>query len=304
MQSPVMVECVQLGHRFRKTMALENLSFQVARGEAYGIVGPDGAGKTTTLRILAGLLRPTNGRFQVHTPRIGYMSQRFSLYQDLTVAENLAFVADLYGLPRSTWQPRAQTFLEWTGLAPFATRRAGRLSGGMKQKLALVAALLPEPELLLLDEPTTGVDPVARTDFWEILRSLQQQGLTLVVATPFLDEAERCQRVGLLVSGQLLAEGTPAQLVAQRTERLLTIAAPNLRPLRTQLQNHPAVLRTELVGEHLDIFIAHAEQEASLRSSILAISPTAAILPRSLTLEDAFALYLDDTTKAEASHVA
>ena len=170
-----MVECLQLGHRFRKTLALDSLSFFLNRGEAYGLVGPDGAGKTTALRILAGLLRPTEGSCQVQTKRVGYMSQRFSLYEDLTIAENLAFVADLYLLRAPSWKQRAQTYLEWTGLAPFTTRRAGRLSGGMKQKLALIAALLPEPELLLLDEPTTGVDPVARADFWELLRTFQGQ---------------------------------------------------------------------------------------------------------------------------------
>jgi drug efflux transport system ATP-binding protein len=212
-----------LTRRFGAITALEGLTLSVAPGELFGLVGSDGAGKTTTLRLLAGILDPSGGEVTVlgspfpdgaGTVRgeIGYMSQRFGLYQDLTVAENIAFFADVFGVSGRERRERSERLLAFSGLAPFTTRPAGKLSGGMKQKLGLCCALIHKPKLLLLDEPTNGVDPVSRRDFWRILRELHTEGVTIVVATAYLDEAERCDRVGLIHQGRLLACGTPAEL--------------------------------------------------------------------------------------------
>jgi ABC-2 type transport system ATP-binding protein len=207
--------------RFGAVTALDGLSFEVARGELYGLVGPDGAGKTTAIRALAGLVRLDGGEAQVlgEVPggaavreRVGLMPQQYSLYRDLTVAENLRFFARLYVLPRATFRERAERLLAITRLAPFVDRRADALSGGMYKKLALACALLHEPEALLLDEPTNGVDPVSRRELWALLHEFVQAGMTVLVSTPYMDEAERCHRVGLVHRGRLLLEGEPGAL--------------------------------------------------------------------------------------------
>ena len=208
--------------RFGSLTAVNELTLSVARGELFGLVGSDGAGKTTTLRMLSGVMDATEGELQVLgcpggditpvQPDIGYMSQRFGLYPDLTVAENIRFYADLFGVDNDERKARTEQLLAFSGLAPFGGRLAGRLSGGMKQKLGLCCALIHKPELLLLDEPTNGVDPVSRRDFWKILTDLQAEGVTIIVATAYLDEAARCDRVGLLHNGRLIACGTPAEL--------------------------------------------------------------------------------------------
>jgi ABC-2 type transport system ATP-binding protein len=208
---------------YGKTVAVNDLSFGVVRGEMFGLIGPDGAGKTTTIRLMAGLLAATHGTVHVldcdpirhHraiTQRVGYLSQRFSLYGDLSIDENIAFFAEIHGVRRHA--ERRNRLLELTQLAPFRTRLADRLSGGMKQKLALACTLVHEPDLILLDEPTTGVDPVSRREFWKLLSEFLHQGLTVVMATPYLDEAERCGRVALLHEGRLLALDDPARLRA------------------------------------------------------------------------------------------
>jgi ABC-2 type transport system ATP-binding protein len=210
-----------LVRRFGAVTALDGLSFEVARGELYGLVGPDGAGKTTAIRALAGLVRLDGGEAQVlgEVPggaavreRVGLMPQQYSLYRDLTVAENLRFFARLYVLPRATFRERAERLLAITRLAPFVDRRADALSGGMYKKLALACALLHEPEALLLDEPTNGVDPVSRRELWALLHEFVQAGMTVLVSTPYMDEAERCHRVGLVHRGRLLLEGEPGAL--------------------------------------------------------------------------------------------
>ncbi|HOX08068.1 MAG TPA: ABC transporter ATP-binding protein [Planctomycetota bacterium] len=212
-----------LTRRFGGLSAVDGLSFSVERGELFGLVGPDGAGKTTTMRLLASIMDPSGGDAWVagrHTvreaeavkDRIGYMSQRFGLYADLTVGENLAFYADIYGVPRRELAARAERLLGFSGLAQFRKRLAGNLSGGMKQKLGLACALVHSPEVLLLDEPTNGVDPISRREFWGILSGLLAEGVTVFVSTSYLDEAERCGRVGLLHSGRLLACGAPTEV--------------------------------------------------------------------------------------------
>ncbi|MBC7961705.1 MAG: ABC transporter ATP-binding protein [Steroidobacteraceae bacterium] len=211
-----------LTKRFGNLTAVDNLTLSVAQGELFGLVGSDGAGKTTTLRMLSGVMDASAGEALVLgcsagnlapvQGRIGYMSQRFGLYPDLTVAENIRFYADLFGVGTAERMARTERLLAFSGLAPFSGRQAGRLSGGMKQKLGLCCALIHKPGLLLLDEPTNGVDPVSRRDFWRILTDLQGEGVTIVVATAYLDEAARCDRVGLLHQGRLIACGTPAEL--------------------------------------------------------------------------------------------
>jgi ABC-2 type transport system ATP-binding protein len=211
----------RLVKRYGALTAVDGLSFGVRRGEMFGLIGPDGAGKTTTLRTVLGLLDPDAGGVAVlgldpvkdHkelSSRVGYLSQRFSLYGDLSIDENVAFFADIHGV--SGWRPRRDQLLEMLRLAPFRDRLAERLSGGMKQKLALACTLIHTPELLVLDEPTTGVDPVARREFWKILVRLQRDGISILLTTPYLDEAERCQRLALLEGGQFLALDTPEAL--------------------------------------------------------------------------------------------
>lgn len=213
-----------LSRRFGKVQALDSLSFTVARGELYGLVGPDAAGKTTAIRALAGLLDPDAGEARVLgldplrdgsvRERLGLMPQQYSLYRDLTVAENLQFFARLSALPRATFRERSARLLEITRLAPFTGRRADQLSGGMYKKLALACALLHQPEVLLLDEPTNGVDPVSRRELWALLYEFVEGGMAVLISTPYMDEAERCHRVGLMHHGRLLLEGPPERLLA------------------------------------------------------------------------------------------
>jgi ABC-2 type transport system ATP-binding protein len=216
-----MIEARGLRRRFGAVTAVDGLDLDVAPGEVFGLVGPDGAGKTTTLRLICGLLEPDEGRVSVagYDPardpdavkdRLGYMAQRFGLYVDLTVEENLRFYAELFGVEPAERDRRMAELLGITRLEPFRGRRAGQLSGGMKQKLALACTLLHRPQVLLLDEPTNGVDPVSRRDFWVILERMVGQGMTLLVTTSYLDEAERCHRVGLMHRGRLLACDRPA----------------------------------------------------------------------------------------------
>jgi ABC-2 type transport system ATP-binding protein len=212
-----------LTRRFGNLTAVDSLNLEIPEGELFGLVGSDGAGKTTTLRMLAGILDPHGGElivlgqeFPAGAERVkgevGYMSQRFGLYSDLSVAENIAFYADIFGVTGAERRERTGRLLDFSGLAPFSDRLAGRLSGGMKQKLGLCCALIHKPRLLLLDEPTNGVDPVSRRDFWRILRELHTEGVTIVVATAYLDEAGRCDRVGLIHDGRMIACDTPAEL--------------------------------------------------------------------------------------------
>jgi len=243
---PVIIN--NLTRRFGELVAVDSISFSVLPGELFGLVGSDGAGKTTTLRMLAGVLDPSGGKLTVleqpfpagvETVRehIGYMSQRFGLYPDLTVGENIRFYADIFGITAGERKARTEQLLDFSGLAPFTGRLAGRLSGGMKQKLGLCCALIHRPKLLLLDEPTNGVDPLSRRDFWRILRELRNEGVTMIVATAYLDEAEQCDRVGLIHQGRLLACDTPKNLLKLAPKTSLN---PSLEDVVVSMIQDPA----------------------------------------------------------------
>jgi ABC-2 type transport system ATP-binding protein len=214
------IKTINLTRKFDALLAVDNLNLEVNSGEIFGLVGPDGAGKTTTMRLLTGILEPTSGDAWVDDKHIvkqaehlketiGYMSQRFGLYEDLTVIENITFYADVYCVPRNQTAKKIDELLGFSGLLPFKSRLAGNLSGGMKQKLGLACALIHTPKVLFLDEPTNGVDPVSRRDFWQILYNLQKQNVTIFISTAYLDEADRCSRVGLLHKGRLLRCDAP-----------------------------------------------------------------------------------------------
>lgn len=272
-----------LTKRFGELVAVDALSLEVAAGEAFALVGPDGAGKTTTIRMLCGVMDPDSGEARVLgfdtvseseplKERIGYLPQRFSLYGDLTVAENLAFYADLYGVPQAERERRVPELLAFSGLTPFQERLAANLSGGMKQKLGLSCALVHTPQVLFLDEPTLGVDPVSRREFWEILYRLLAGGMTIFVSTAYMDEAERAHRVGLIHRGRLLLEGSPRALKAAFEGELLEVRAPDLRAARRVLSGHPLVRQVLVMGERLMASVdscerARAPLEEALRQA-------------------------------------
>jgi ABC-2 type transport system ATP-binding protein len=270
------VSVAGLTRLFGDVTAVRELAFEVRRGELFGLVGPDGAGKTTTLRMLAGVLRPTsgdalvNGRSVVHDPEgvkrsIAYMAQRFGLYADLTVRENLDFYADLYDVPRGERQARLERLYRFSGLAPFERRLAGQLSGGMKQKLSLSCALVHEPDVLLLDEPTFGVDPVSRRELWLILHERVAAGVTAVVSTSYLDEAERCDRVALLHRGRVAALDAPGALQAGLRGTVVAVRAAAPRRAAAVLRETSGVRRAMLFGE-----VVHATLDAGLDAGAVA----------------------------------
>jgi ABC-2 type transport system ATP-binding protein len=285
--------------RYGATTALAGLSLEVRRGEMFGLIGPDGAGKTTAIRVMCGLLHADEGTLRVlgldpvraHrrlTERVGYLSQRFSLYGDLTIDENIAFFAEVHGV--RDYRRRRDQLLAMTQLTPFRTRLADRLSGGMKQKLALACTLVHEPDLILLDEPTTGVDPVSRREFWKLLSEFLANGITILMSTPYLDEAERCTRVALVHEGRVLAADEPArlrQLIPGRMLEVLahgTAAADSLRAL-------PGVREAQIFGERIHITLDDdsAQSEARFRAA-LRETPLGdvAIRPVQPSLEDVF----------------
>jgi ABC-2 type transport system ATP-binding protein len=249
--------------------ALDSLSFEVHSGEIFGLVGPDGAGKTTTQRILAGILAPDSGRAHVagidvvREPErakraLSYMPQRFGLYEDLTVDENVRFYADLFGVRRGEREVRTAQLLRAAGMSEFRARLAGKLSGGMKQKLGLVCALIHRPQVMLLDEPTNGVDPVSRRDFWRILYELLGEGVAILTSTAYLDEAERCHRVALLDRGRLLFCDEPANLKAKLGKDVLSIASSEPRCVRTVLERASGIESVVMSGDGLHVVVDDA----------------------------------------------
>ncbi|RII25789.1 MAG: multidrug ABC transporter ATP-binding protein [Geobacter sp.] len=253
-----------LTKHFGKLTAVDGLTISAAQGELFGLVGSDGAGKTTTMRMLAGIMDPSGGEAWVlgrHTMRdseaikndIGYMSQRFGLYPDLTVMENIHFYADIYGLPRRGRAEKIERLLSFSNLTPFRKRQAGNLSGGMKQKLGLACALVHTPKVLFLDEPTNGVDPVSRRDFWRILYQLLKEGVTIFVTTAYLDEADRCNRVGLIHKGKLLACDTPTNLKKLMRGIILEIRTADPRLTARLLRNRFPEASVGLFGDRVHL---------------------------------------------------
>jgi ABC-2 type transport system ATP-binding protein len=255
-----------LTRRFGALTAVDHLNLEIAEGEIFCLVGPDGAGKTTTMRLLCGLMDSTEGRAEVvgHDvardldavkDHIGYMAQRFGLYADLTVDENMAFYGDLFGVVGKERVELTSRLLRMTRMEPFRKRQGGKLSGGMKQKLALMCTLLHKPRVLFLDEPTNGVDPVSRRDFWAILYQLVRDGLTVLVATAYLDEAERANRVGLMYQGRMIRCDTPVALRQGMEEICYRLEAADTRATRLTLTGKPGVLSVEPSGPNLHLFL-------------------------------------------------
>lgn len=299
MTEPV-IEARGLTRRFGNLTAVDGLDLTVEPQTIYGFLGPNGCGKTTTVRMLTGLLTPSAGEVTVlghQLPRdaerlkrrIGYMTQKFSLYDDLTVAENLRFVAEIYGLARRTAAARIETLLETYALDQMAGRRAGRMSGGQRQRLALAAATIHEPDLLFLDEPTSAVDPENRRDFWERLFDLIDAGATILVSTHYMDEAERCHRLAILEAGHKRADGTPGDLMAHMGARVVEVEAPDLRALKPQLTALPDVVSAAQLGSRLRVLVRDRIDNPVdwLKAQPLTPKPTSVGLTRP-SLEDVF----------------
>lgn len=305
------VEVRGVSKRFGKVVAVDQLSFSVKRGEIFGLVGPDGAGKTTSMRMLASVMRPDAGSIcidgvdVVEDPdrakhHVSYMPQRFGLYEDLTVDENIRFYADLFEIPAVAWRERAQRLLAASGMTPFGARLAGQLSGGMKQKLGLTCALVHAPRVLLLDEPTTGVDPVSRREFWQILYSLRAQGVSMVISTAYLDEAERCDRLALLNGGRIMYCDTPRRLKAGMPGAIVHVAAANPRRLLDAVRTLDGVSGALLVGDGLHLHVDDAARRMPELARALAPAgvPAGAIAQVDPTIEDLFVALLEREREA------
>jgi ABC-2 type transport system ATP-binding protein len=275
-----LIQATELHKRFADAVAVDGVSLAIPAGEIYGLVGADGAGKTTTMRLLVGALKADVGSVSIcgfdvareieqARAQTGYLSQRFSMYEDLTVLENIRFFAEVRGLKPDEWRPRSMEILEFVGLQQFSDRRAGQLSGGMKQKLGLASALVTRPRVLLLDEPTTGVDPVTRQDFWQLVIKLvssltstsfsegegtrRRQGVSVLISTPYMDEASRCHRVGFMKAGRIIAEDTPSNLRARLNGRVLELRGSPLNLLRHVAHRDEDVEDVQAFGDRLHI---------------------------------------------------
>jgi ABC-2 type transport system ATP-binding protein len=303
----VRIEATDLRRSFGPRVAVDGLSLRVMAGEIYGLVGPDGAGKTTTLRMLAGLLDPSRGQVRLvgRDPlgndasvrdALGYMPQQYSLYGDLTVAENLAFFREMFCLSHDAFRQRRERLLAVTRLAEFSQRRAEALSGGMYKKLALACALLHEPKVLLLDEPTNGVDPVSRREFWDLLHDFLSEGMAIVFATPYMDEAARCHRVGMLFEGRLLEEGRPLEMLASFKYPVLRVRGARAK-VTAAIENNRDVLAFTPAGAELRIVVRDDRQEAVVA---LLAGLGAQTSPATASFEDLFLTRLRE--RAEAKH--
>ena len=294
------IEASGLRRTFGAVVAVDDVDLDVPAGAVLGLLGPDGAGKSTLIRMLATVLRPDAGDARIQglsvsrqagkvTPRIGYMSQKFALYPDLSVAENIEFFARLRGVPAGERKERAHELLAGMGLADFLDRQAGRLSGGMKQKLFLATTLMHRPEVLLLDEPTTGVDPVSRREFWRILADLHRAGTTVLVATPYMDEAERCTEVIFLDGGRVRHRGSPAEIKALVPGRLYELRAAEPRAALARIEGLPGVLAAHLYGDIVRVLF-DGDDVADVEATLAAAGVTGGVRPTAVDMETAFAV--------------
>jgi drug efflux transport system ATP-binding protein len=305
------IETSDLAKSFGEVRAVDGLALTIHEGEMFGLVGPDGAGKTTTIRMLCGILLPTTGTatvlgFDVKKDpdrvkeNIGYLSQRFSLYGDLSVDENIEFFAEINGV--YDYRARREELLEFTRLTPYRDRLADRLSGGMKQKLALACTLVHTPKIILLDEPTTGVDPVSRRDFWKILQALLARGITIVMSTPYLDEAERCSRVALMNRGTTMAVSTPSEIKQQMPGQVIEIVCAPVRTAFQLLKGRPELMEVQAFGDRLNVVVGDSRRdtpavERLLRAGGVTVTGIRAIAP---TLENVFISLLTHKEENEA----
>ena len=295
------IEFQNVVKRYGKVDALRGVSFSVEKGEMFGLIGPDGAGKTTSIRAICGLLHVDDGTIRVlgkdpvrqHrdvTRTVGYLSQRFSLYGDLSIDENIAFFAEIHGV--RDFHARRDRLLEMTQLTKFRARLADQLSGGMKQKLALACTLVHEPQVIVLDEPTTGVDPVSRREFWKLLSQFLAQGITILMSTPYLDEAERCSRIALLHEGKVLALDQPGRLRAGLSGTLFEVVVPSPREVLDKLAGARDIASAQVFGDRLHVWIDRPDRrdaEAVLTSAVQAAGiATSSIRPVVPSLEDVF----------------
>ncbi len=272
------LEITSVTKTFGGVTAVKNVSLAVNKGEMFALVGPDGAGKTTIIRMLCGITKPNDGQLFVaghdvlHNikevkKKIGYLSQKFSLYGDLTIDENIEFFAEIHGL--FDYKRRRNELLEFTRLTPFRDRLAEKLSGGMKQKLALACTLIHTPEIIFLDEPTTGVDPVSRRDFWKVLSTLLKTGITIVMTTPYLDEAERCNRVALMNNGEILMTDSPANLKNVMKGEIVEIVSTNIRQAFQLMRGHSLIVEAQAFGDRLNVVVRNAALDVPLLQKYL-----------------------------------
>lgn len=303
------IEVNNLSKKFGSKIAVDNLSLKIKKGEIFGFLGPNGSGKTTSIRMLCGLLTPDGGNGQalghdivtestLIKQKIGYMTQRFGLYDDLTIKENLFFIGRIYQMKNLA--SRVKNTLEQLGLSARKNQLASSLSGGWKQRLALAACMLHEPELLLLDEPTAGVDPKARRDFWEEIHILAAQGVTFLVSTHYMDEAERCHQLGYICYGKLLATGTPKQLVENTPFYTWKVSGENLNALALSLQKQPGIEMITRFGAEIHIIGANADALAHTLEPYLA-NPHYVIQPVKPLLEDVFIYLMKPDTSSEGA---
>ena len=315
-RSEPIIQTRSLSRRFGELLAVRDVSLEVQRGEIFGVLGPNGAGKSTTIRMLCGILDPSGGSgkvvgYDIATQaesikqRIGYMTQRFSLYEDLSVAENLWFYAGIYGVPRARRRARVEQVIEQSGLGARKKQLAGTLSGGWKQRVALASATIHEPPLLFLDEPTAGVDPVSRREFWERIHSLAAQGTTVLLTTHYMDEAERCHRLAFIFRGQLLDVGTPSEIVERRQLVALELEADQPREVAELLRGRPEVDEVAHYGHVLRVTLrAGLAPEPFLREILQGSGLTIrAARPSRVNVEDAFVSMVrqDEAARARAA---
>lgn len=296
------IKLIDLKKSYGSVVAVAGVSYHVNRGEMFGLIGPDGAGKTTTIRMLVGLLVPESGSAEVLEydllsqknlikNEIGYLSQKFSLYGDLTVDENVEFFADIHGVKH--FEERRNELLEFTRLAPFRDRLADKLSGGMKQKLALACTLIHKPKIIFLDEPTTGVDPVSRRDFWKILSNLLKEGITIFMSTPYLDEAERCNRVALMDKGKILSCDTPKNIKDSMNMQILELVCAPVRAAYNLIKSS-TVFEVQMYGDRLNIAVSEYEKDYALIHKLLLENSIVEISKRMIvpSLENVFIHYM------------